>query len=159
MARKSSTRGPSSQRDPEGALAQSAQKIWLAGLGAFERAKSEGPKMFNVLVEQGRGFSDRAREAADHALKTLRDGAGSAPGRFDKLEQVFEERVSRTLGRLGVLTRGEVNDLSRQVGELSEQVRSMLAQSRGRKAAPKRAASGKRAAGARTTKRKAAHRG
>ncbi len=164
MARKSTTRRPSSPRDSDHALAQSAQKIWLAGLGAFERAKSEGPKMFNVLVQQGRSLSDRARGAADHALKTVRDGAGSAPGRFDKLEQVFEDRVSKTLGRLGVLTRGEVSDLSKQVGELTESVRSLLAESRGRaggaakkgaKRGAKRATSTMRARHARTKKRKA----
>ena len=132
MARKSTTRRHSSPRDSDYALAQSAQKIWLAGLGAFERTKSEGPKMFNVLVQQGRSLSDRARGAADLALKTVRDGASGAPGHFDKLEQVFEDRVSKTLGRLGVLTRGEVSDLSKQVGELTESVRSLLAQSRGR---------------------------
>lgn len=166
MARKTTTRRPSPSGSPESALAQSAQKIWLAGLGAFERAKSEGPRMFNVLVEQGRTLSDRARDAADQALKSVRDGAGGAGGRFDKLEQVFEERVSKTLGRLGVLTRGEVNDLSRQVGELTDSVRSLLAQSRGRVAAAKKGAKrgGKRTASAMRSrshakKRKAASRG
>src|SRR6187455_353940 len=81
-----------------------AQKIWLAGLGAFERAKADGPKMFETLVAQGQGLRARATEAADQALKTVRDQAGEAQGRWDKLEQVFEDRVSRSLNRLGVVT-------------------------------------------------------
>ncbi|HSW84361.1 MAG TPA: phasin family protein, partial [Usitatibacter sp.] len=64
---------------------------------------------------------------------------------FDKLEQVFEERVSKSLGRLGVLTRGEVGDLARQVGELTEEVRKLTA------GAPKAAAK-KRKAGKRATR-------
>jgi poly(hydroxyalkanoate) granule-associated protein len=108
------------------AVADSAQKIWLAGLGAFERAKSEGPKMFDTLVEQGRTLGGKAREAADDAMKRVRDGAGGAGGRFDKLEQAVEERVTNSLRRLGVLTRGEVGDLSKQVRDLSEDVRELM---------------------------------
>ena len=153
MARKTTSRSSySSTADEAGkAISDSAQKIWLAGLGAFERAKAEGPKMFETLVEQGRSLGGKAREAADQALKTVRDGASGASGRFDKLEQVFEDRVSKSLGRLGVLTRGEVGDLSRKVSELSENVRSLMKQSASRMGGgqPKR-----RAAKAGATKRK-----
>jgi poly(hydroxyalkanoate) granule-associated protein len=125
------------------AVGDSAHKIWLAGLGAFERAKVEGPKMFEVLVEQGKEFAGRARGAADQALQGVRDGAGASGGRFDKLEKMFEERVSKSLGRLGVMTRAEVADLSRQVAELTEEVRSMIAAGpgvRSRAKAPRRGA-------------------
>src|SRR5688500_3243382 len=108
------------------AMRDSAQQLWLAGLGAFERAKSEGPRMFDTLVEQGKELRSRAAEAADQALKTVREQAGEAQGKWDKLEQVFEDRVSRSLNRLGVLTSREVGDLSRQVEELNRQVREMM---------------------------------
>lgn len=113
--------------DPVGAaLRDSAQKIWLAGLGAYERARSEGPRMFEALVERGKALRGRAAEAADQALKTVREQAGEAQGKWDRLEQVFEDRVSRSLNRLGVLTSREVGDLSRQVEELNRQVRAMM---------------------------------
>ena len=123
------------------AMRDSAQKIWLAGLGAFERAKSEGPRMFDTLVEQGKGLRARASEAADQALKTVREQAGEAQGKWDKLEQVFEDRVSRSLNRLGVLTSREVGDLSRQVDELNRTVREMM-----RSGGAKASAAGKRGA-------------
>ncbi len=147
MATKKASRGAGAASESElgRAMADSAQKIWLAGLGAFERAKADGPRMFETLVEQGKGLRERAREAADQALKAVRDGASGAGGRFDKLEQVFEERVSKSLGRLGVLTRGEVGDLARQVSELTEEVRKLTA------GAPKAGAK-KRKAGRRATR-------
>lgn len=83
--------------------------------------------MFEVLVEQGKGLAERARGAADQALKDVRDNAGGAGGHLEKLEQALEERVSRSLGRLGVLTRGEVGELSRQVRDLAEDVRELMA--------------------------------
>lgn len=145
MKRKSKSRSQSTQgaNDTADAIRGSAQKIWLAGLGAFERAKTEGPKMFETLVEQGRTMGARAMGAADDAMKAVRE-ANYGGGKWDKLEQVFEDRVSKSLGRLGVLTARDVDDLSRQVNELNETVRKLMtgaagaAKSGGKKAATKK---------------------
>ena len=139
-------------------LRDSAQKIWLAGLGAFERAKSEGPRMFETLVEQGKGLRARASEAADQALKTVREQAGEAQGKWDKLEQVFEDRVSRSLNRLGVLTSREVGDLSRQVDELNRTVREMMRSKPAGGGAKKKAGGKKRKAPAKAPAKKGATR-
>lgn len=157
MARKTgSRRSPKSSRNETAeAVRESAQKIWLAGLGAFERAKTEGPKMFESLVEQGRTMGARAVGAADEALKNMRQASFSAGGKWDKLEQVFEDRVSKSLSRLGVLTGREVESLSKQVAELNETVRGIMAARGG--PAPKRAAGsrGKKAAAKRPAKKRA----
>ena len=138
-SRKSSSTASSREQLAQ-TMRDSAQKIWLAGLGAFERAKSEGPRMFETLVEQGKGLRARASEAADQALKTVREQAGEAQGKWDKLEQVFEDRVSRSLGRLGVLTAKEVGDLSRQVRQMGRPAAKAKAAPRAKK---KRAAARK----------------
>ena len=134
------------------AVSDSAQKLWNAGVGAFERAKAEGPKVFDNLVEQGKSLGGKARDAADQAVKSAREGASEAAGRFDKLEQVFEDRVSKSLTRLGVLTRGELNDLSRQVRDLTEDVRKLSARAKAK--APKAATVKRKVKRAATTKRK-----
>jgi poly(hydroxyalkanoate) granule-associated protein len=151
MARKTSSRrrtAESGSNDTAQAVRDSAQKIWLAGLGAFERARSEGPKMFEVLVEQGKGLRERARDAADQAMKKVSEASGDAQGRWDKLEQVFEDRVSKTLGRLGVRSAKEVDDLAREVRELNETVRDMMRAGTG--ASSRSGARSKPAAGPRT---------
>lgn len=129
------------------AVTQSAQKIWLAGLGAFARARTEGDKLFELLVEQGKVIRSRSEKAADQALKKVRSQAdvtlSSAQGKWDKLEQVFEDRVSRSLTRLGVLTSKDVDELARQVAELNESVRALMggvAPKRARKPAARKAA-------------------
>jgi len=152
--KKSKYSGFGADNDAARAITDSAQKIWLAGLGAFERAKADGPKMFEVLVEQGKTFAERARGAADQALQSVRESASGAGGRFDKLEQVFEDRVSKSLGRLGVMTRGEVADLSKQVAALTDEVRSMV-RAGGGKASRAGATKRKAKAGARKAKAKA----
>lgn len=148
MARSSKSRSSSKQpgADTADAIRDSAQKIWLAGLGAFERARSEGPRMFEALVEQGRRMGARAAGAADDVLKSVRE-ANYAGGRWDKLEQVFEDRVSKSLGRLGVVTSRELAELSRQVNELNEAV-SRMVKPAGAAGARRKRAGGRRKAGA-----------
>ena len=140
------------------AVTQSAQKIWLAGLGAFARARTEGDKLFELLVEQGKVIRSKSEKAADQALKTVRSQAdatmSSAQGKWDKLEQVFEDRVSRSLNRLGVLTSKDVDELARQVADLNDSVRALMgggAAKRARKA-PARKAPAKKKAARRTAK-------
>jgi poly(hydroxyalkanoate) granule-associated protein len=111
---------------------ESAQQIWLAGLGAFSKAQTEGRKAFDGLISQGEKLEQHTRHVAESTLETAKEQAsktiGMATGKFDKLEQVFEDRVHKSLNRLGVLTSKDVEALSGQVADLSEAVRGLIAQ-------------------------------
>jgi poly(hydroxyalkanoate) granule-associated protein len=111
--------------DASQALRESAQKIWLAGLGALERARTDGPRVFESLVEQGRNMGARAVGMADEALKSMRQADYSGK-RWEKLEQAFEQGLTRSLGRMGVLTSQDVEKLTRQVHDLSESMRRFM---------------------------------
>lgn len=156
MAQKKRTRG---NADSAQAVRDSAQKIWLAGLGAFERARTEGPRVFETLVEQGRNMGARAVGAADQALRTMRESEYA--GRFEKLEKAFEERVTASLKRFGTLGAGQLDELARQVRELNDRLQAYGApETRKRKSrsAKKRAASRPATAKARTQAKAAAKR-
>jgi hypothetical protein len=73
MAGSRKSRGDASRAaaDTAQSIRDSAQRIWLAGLGAFEHARSEGPRVFDALVAQGRTLGARAAGAADEALRSL----------------------------------------------------------------------------------------
>jgi len=172
MARKTRSRTRSrATPDPAERARDSAQRIWLAGLGAFERAKTDGPRVFEALVEQGRNMGARAVGAADQALKAMREADYSGAG-LQKLEKMVEARVSRSLERLGLVTREQADDLARQVDELSASLQAFARASlrpggaaprgRKRKASRKSAASrpaAKRVKGARKARAKAKRRG
>ena len=96
---------------------ESANQIWLAGLGAFAKTQQEGLKMFESLVAEGERFQERTKTAADERIADMR---AKATGTWDKLEQVFEERVARALHSLNVPSRKDIDVLSRRVAELSE---------------------------------------
>ena len=94
----------------------SAQQIWLAGLGAFAKAQEEGTKVFDALVMEGETSQKQTKKAADEKMAQV---AGKAAGTWDRLEQVFEDRVARALSSLGVPTKKEIDKLSKRVAELT----------------------------------------
>jgi poly(hydroxyalkanoate) granule-associated protein len=105
------------------AVLDSAHQIWLAGLGAFSMAQEEGSKLFENLVKQGEQVEKRTRKAAGERLQAV---TSQTSGTWDKLEQVFEDRVSRSLNRLGVPTKKDVDQLAKRVSELSRAVNALV---------------------------------
>lgn len=115
-------------------LKEKSRHIWLAGLGAFSRAQAEGMKMFDTLVEQGQTLEERTRRAATEtaaaaagaAAQKAKEMQAMAGGTWDKLEQVFEDRVARALSKLGVYTQEDVARLAERVDALSEAVNALI---------------------------------
>src|SRR6187455_1491242 len=116
------------------AVLESSRQIWLAGLGAFAKAQAGGMKVFDTLVQQGEVLEKRTRSVASETAAAARGAARAkaqevskmAGGTWDKLEQVFEDRVARALSKLGVYTSADVERLSARVNELSEAVNALL---------------------------------
>ena len=147
------------------AIKDSASQIWLAGLGAFAKAQAEGEKMFDTLVRQGQRIEKKSRSATQSRVDDVREAVENtvsdvqekATDTWDKLEQVFESRVARVMGRLGVPTDDQVDALTARVRSLESEVarlRRAAAKPAKKKAASKkttRKATAKKA----TTKKKA----
>src|SRR3546814_392790 len=112
-------------------LSESAQQIWLAGVGAFGRAQAEGTKLFEGLVKEGLNLEQTARRFADNRTHVVRDVVENrvdqarerATDTWDRLEKVFEDRVQRALTKLGVPGRDDLADLSDRVEELTAELR------------------------------------
>jgi len=100
----------------------SAHQIWLAGLGAFSKAQEEGSKLFETLVKEGQEVEARTKKVGEEGVEEAR---AKTSGTWDKLEQVFEDRVSRALNQLGVPTRNDIQELADRVEELSKNVREL----------------------------------
>ncbi len=137
----------------------SAQEIWQAGLGAFAKAQQEGSKMFETLVKEGEGLSRKTRNIAESKINEVSGNVTKAASTistkaqaqateaWDKLEQVFEDRVARALNRLGVPTQRDVQALSKRVEELTSSVQALSGvRPAARKAAVKKPAAKKVAA-------------
>lgn len=137
-------------------IRDSAQQIWLAGLGAFAKAQEEGNKVFDALVREGEGIQSKTRKIAESKVTEM---AAKATGTWDKLEQVFENRVAKALNSLGVPTRSDIDALAKRVAQLTAEVEKLNAGKAPaapakplRAAAPKAAKSAVAAKATKTTK-------
>lgn len=135
-------------------LGESAQQVWLAGVGAFGRAQAEGSKLFETLVKEGLSVEQLTRKVAGGKVGAVRDAVESTVGQarerasdtWDRLEKVFEERVQRALRRLEVPSREDLSALIDRVDALNGELRKLAGGTAPRKTAAKKAASKKTAA-------------
>ena len=109
---------------------ESAQQIWLAGMGAFSKAQEEGTKVFEALVKEGQNLQKKTQGMAEEKLgevtgkmSAMADTVSAKAGQnWDKLEAIFEQRTAKAMGKLGVPTAKEVAALVQRVDELAAQV-------------------------------------
>jgi poly(hydroxyalkanoate) granule-associated protein len=113
-----------------GQVKDSAQQIWLAGMGAFARAQAEGTKVFETLVKEGSSLQKKTQSAAEDKISEVTNRMTSMAGdvqakagqHWDKLETIFEQRTAKALGKLGVPSAKDVDALVARIDELSAKV-------------------------------------
>ena len=128
----------------------SAQQIWLAGMGAFAKAQEEGGKVFEALVREGVSLQKKTQGMAEDKIaevtgkmSAMAETVTSKAGQnWDRLESIFEQRTAKAMSRLGVPTARDVQALSARVDELAAAV-ARLSQAAGKVPAKTRAAAKK----------------
>jgi len=151
MPAKKSTPPPQAKRaqapHTAGLVQDSAQQIWLAGLGAFAKAQEEGSKAFQGLVKEGLSLQRQTKAAAEEKLAEasrkfsslaeattgLSSGMGASLSSlgarvaqpWDKLESIFEERVAKALAHLGAPTAADMAALQVEVAALKQQLAAL----------------------------------
>lgn len=112
-------------------IKDSAQQIWLAGLGAFAKMQQEGSKAFEALVKDGMGVQKKTQQAAEETLSQAQSrmaGFASefgtkAAGGWGKLETIFEDRVARALDKLGIPSAKDMTALQARVEALEAELK------------------------------------
>lgn len=135
---KSANKNPAAEQDHEalaGSIKDSAQQIWQAGLGAFSKAQAEGTRAFEALVKEGTSLQrktqaaaeERITEATSRMTNMATDISSKASGQWDKLENIFEERVAKALNKLGVPSAKDVSALIARIDALNLSVQELSA--------------------------------
>lgn len=130
-----------------GSVKDSAQQIWLAGMGAFAKAQEEGTKVFEALVKEGMSLQKKTQGLAEEKLGEVTGKMSAMAGtvsakagqNWDKLEAIFEQRTAKALNKLGVPTAKDVDALVQRVDALAAAV-AKLSKAPATKAASKAAA-------------------
>ena len=126
----------------------SAQQIWLAGMGAFAKAQEGRLKVFEALIKEGTSLQRKTQSAAEEKIGEVTDRMSAMAGdvtskagqHWDKLETIFEQRTAKAMNKLGVPTAKDVDALIKRVDELAAAVARLSKQ-----APAKTAAAGKTA--------------
>jgi poly(hydroxyalkanoate) granule-associated protein len=137
------------------AVKESAEQIWLAGMGAFSKMQGEGGKKFEQLMKQGAALQKKTQGLAEERISSVTSkmtavagGVGEKAGaQWDKLESIFEARVEKALNKMGVPSKKDIETLIKRIDELSAKTGSRAAaKPAAKKAAPVRVATKKTAA-------------
>jgi len=96
------------------------RKVWLAGLGLVATVQETTTETFDSLVAKGRRSHLLPTAEAEKVVATARRRAGKLRHEVDS---ALQDRVAGVLGRLGVPSRREVQDLTRRVEKLADSLR------------------------------------
>lgn len=110
-------------------IKESARQIWLAGLGAYNKAEEDAGKFFDKLVKDGEEIENLTRGAVEKQFKAVEDTVGEvrekASDTFSKLESVFDKRVSAALVRLGFPAHKRIESLEKRINELEARLQKL----------------------------------
>jgi poly(hydroxyalkanoate) granule-associated protein len=109
-------------KDMSQRMKDSAQHIWLAGLGAFAKAQEEGGKVFENLVKEGSHLQQTTQQAQAKMTEAAEKMGQMASGQMDKLEGIFEERVAKALKSMGLPSAEDVAALQARIEQLEKQL-------------------------------------
>ncbi len=132
---KSMAQEPTNAPHLTGAVKESAQQIWLAGLGAFTKAQEGGGKVFETLVKEGLSIQRKTQSVAEEKISEATNKmagmaseiANKATGQWGKLEDIFEDRVAKALNKLGVPSAKDVTALIARIDALNAAVQKLSA--------------------------------
>jgi poly(hydroxyalkanoate) granule-associated protein len=107
------------------------RRTWLAGLGAFSLTRKHGGQWFGRFAEES---IDLAGRAVQFARETAADAQAHAVGftpivahiekRYGTYASAVEHGFEHVLDRLGIPTKREVGDLTRQIAALSRKLKA-----------------------------------
>lgn len=125
------------ENDPQltGKIKDSARQIWLAGLGAYTKAEEDTGRFFERLVQEGEQLENKTRGAVGKQIRSVEDRVEGvrerATGTWDRLEHLFDERVSGALRRLGIHRKEDIESLEKRI-EILEAELAVLKTTSGR---------------------------
>ena len=107
-----------------------ARKIWMAGLGAYNKAGQDSAEILKDLIKAGESVERRGKQlvneqvdAANSQIDSVKSSVTGVKekveGQLDRIEQNFDKRVASALNRLGIPSHQEIAELSAKLDQLS----------------------------------------
>lgn len=107
-----------------GTLMDSGHQVFLAGLGAAARVATQGPRMFESLVQEGAQVESRNKQQFDARVEEARESPFYS---WENMEAFFDEQIARSLNRLGLASQHDIQAIHRQLDELDQEINKLPA--------------------------------
>ena len=117
---------------------EATRKFVLASLGAVSLVQKQGQKAIDALVAEGEGYKSRTKKLVKTANNDARKFSTNLRKRVvsyinpirakalknvNAVETAIGERVGAVLGRFGVPSKGDVQELLARVSELNKEIK------------------------------------
>jgi poly(hydroxyalkanoate) granule-associated protein len=102
-------------------MIESAQQIWLAGLGVLTLAQEESGKLFHALVDAGK----QIEKAMPSPIDAMRSASENAETYWHKVQRLIDQQITATLHRFGVPTKDEIDRLTRRIEQLTASIEAL----------------------------------
>ena len=118
---------------------ETTRKFLLAGLGAVSLVQKQGQKAIDTLVAEGESFQARTRKAVKTANNDARKAVNGvrkqvvnlvdpirrrALKNVQQVEATISDSVGAVLGRFGVPSKGDVQELLTRVSQLNKEIKA-----------------------------------
>jgi poly(hydroxyalkanoate) granule-associated protein len=116
-------------------VADAANKIWKAGLGALRTAEEEGSRIFKSLMEKGENYQDSTRKGSqkqfEKVSKIIKGGVGSVKGKIDDITDQkeslwevlkLEDAFTSVMKTFGVATHKDIDVLKKKIDVVSKAI-------------------------------------
>lgn len=104
---------------------ESAQQVWLAGLGILTLAQEEGGKLFETLVDAGK----QIEKVMPSPAEALRDATANAESYWKRIQRIVDQQIAVALHRLGVPTKDEIDRLTKRIEQLTASIEALRVRS------------------------------
>lgn len=112
------------------AAVETAQEAIAKAQEAIDKLQTEGRKILESMVAESGKMFDETQKMAGNRVGEMKTRVGEARGKaaetIDNLEQIFEERVSRALSRLGIPTSDDFQAIATRLEELNKNVQQLI---------------------------------
>jgi poly(hydroxyalkanoate) granule-associated protein len=109
---------------------ETAQEAIAKAQETIEKIQSEGNKILESLLKESSKMLGETHKMAGGKVEEMKsrveEARGKAAETVDNLEQIFEERVSRALNRLGIPTSDDFQAIATRLEDLNKNVQVLI---------------------------------
>jgi poly(hydroxyalkanoate) granule-associated protein len=114
------------QKDIRKLVKESAQKCFLAGLGALSFAGEKGSRLFDDLIKKGKDFEFKGKERVENREDSMTEIRKMAESYGKTFESAMDEKLKKVINKIGIPTKEDISNLNKRIEALMANLEGIL---------------------------------